>query len=115
MYKNSLIGSEITKQLSIKLRTNRVYNAGLIVFVKNGEQKAECYFCGYIDGQIHLDVNEKGVSKSILIQGSTTVVEMANCAIKLVVEASGPNFIQVSARIVKIDTNSDFNQNGGEE
>ena len=104
----SLLGSDRTrtKHLAVNFRTSRVYNAGLIVSVENDEQKAECYFCGYIDEQIHLDVHENSRVKSILLNGlvgKPSIIEMADCAVEIVVNSIGKDFIKPSVRIVKID------------
>ncbi len=104
----SLLGSDRTrtKHLAVDFRTSRVYNAGLIVSVENDERKAECYYCGFIDEQIHIDVHEKSLVKSILLTGlvgKPSIIEMADCAVELVVNSIGKDFIKPSVRIIKID------------
>jgi hypothetical protein len=86
MNPEALLEKERTKHLAVNFRTDRVYNAGLIASIENDERKAECYFCGYIDNQIHLDIHENGTIRSILSAGSMgkpTIIEMADCAIEL--------------------------------
>ena len=114
-----LLGDEKTKRLAVNFRTDRVYNAGLIASVENDERKAECYFCGYIDDQIHLDVHENNTIRSILLtglKGKVTIIEMADCAIELVINSIGTDYIKTSIRIAKIDLcscNNRLELNGG--
>jgi hypothetical protein len=119
MNSEALLEKERTKHLAVNFRTDRVYNAGLIASIENDERKAECYFCGYIDNQIHLDVHENGTIRSILSVGSIgkpTIIEMADCAIELVIINIGTDYIKTNIRIAKIDLckcNNRLELNGG--
>ena len=109
------IGNDASKNLSINFRTNKVYNAGLIASAEYGINKAECYFCGYIDGQVRIDVKENNIVKSILLPGTISIIEMANCVIEITIKVTGQDYIIINGRIVSIDiySNSLLEINGG--
>lgn len=89
----SLLGSDRTriKHLAVNFRTSRVYNAGLIVSVENDKRKAE---------------------------HKPSIIEMTDCAVELVVNSIGKDFIKPSVKIIKIDLcnnncKTQFKLNGG--
>ena len=112
---NDCILSRKNNETTINFRTGKVYNAGLIVSAENGECKADCYFCGYIDGQVRLDVNENNMVKSILLPCTSSILEIANCALEIEVKTKGSDYVVIDGRVLKVDIHLEslLKTNGG--